>query len=403
MATNQSKKSNSKSTSKKSSTSSKKSSTPSYQKKAIKTAKKVAKKNPKAFIIIVVVILLVIGAGFAVWYFFLRKENKPQSVSDGITINFLELGNYHTGDCTFIKAGDVDILIDAGSTNESVETTIPFINQYCTDGKLEYVIATHAHDDHISGFYSTSSRTGIFDTYKIGTLIDFSMTKKDPTKETTTLGKYTNSMNARIESGDIEHHYTALECVEETNGAKKEYTINDSVTMSILDQKYYHELDKGIDENNYSVCTLFTHGSNHYLFTGDLEKEGEASLVELNHLPHCQLFKGGHHGSATSNTDTLLDVITPEVVCICCCAGNDEYAQSFPYQETIDRLAKHTDKIYVTTVTTDGHKGFKSMNGNIAFACANGIEYTVTGSNNSTILKETEWFRENRTWPEGGK
>ena len=34
-----------------------------------------------------------------------------------MSINFLELGNKYTGDCTYIKAGDTDILIDAGSRN----------------------------------------------------------------------------------------------------------------------------------------------------------------------------------------------------------------------------------------------------------------------------------------------
>ena len=175
----------------------------------------------------------------------------------------------------------------------------------------------------------------------------------------------------------------------------------DFKTKSTKKDKEGHTLD----ENNYSVCCLFTHNDqNHYLFTGDLEKEGEESLVELNPtLPHVQLFKGGHHGSKTSNTETLLSVITPEVVCICCCAGNNEYTDAidnqFPTQTAINNIAKYTEYIYVTTVTTDGEKGFTSMNGNICFKCENGKDYTVAGSNNSVILKDTEWFKSNRTWP----
>ena len=139
------------------------------------------------------------------------------------------------------------------------------------------------------------------------------------------------------------------------------------------------------------------------MFTGDLEKAGEASLVELNNLPRCALFKGGHHGSYTANTDTLLSVIKPKTVCICCCAGSDEYtdnpANMFPAQAAVDRIAKYTDKVYVTTVVSDTEPGYKSLNGNINFHCENGKEYTVTGSNNSVILKDTEWFKANRTWP----
>ena len=420
----------------------KKTSNKKVTKKAVKTATKMAKKNPKVFLIILLVIVIAAGAGFAVWFFVLRNNGgkSPTSSSSssttsevissstssssssssesshshegeynpaletpsGISINFLEFGNHNTGDCTYIKAGDFDILIDAGSKNKNVDRLKTFINQYCTDGKLEYVIATHNHEDHISGFYNEAGRTGIFYSYQIGTLIDFALTNKTSTATTTQYGKYLRDRDARLASGDIEHHYTAAECVDNENPAPKEYVITDAVKMTILDQRFYHETSG--DENNYSVCALFTHNdNNHYLFTGDLEKEGEKSLVELNTLPHCELFKGGHHGSKTSNTDALLSVITPEVVCICCCAGNDEYTSAvdnqFPTQTAINNIAKYTEYIYVTTVTTDGHTGFASMNGDICFKSEDGDNYTVAGSNNSTILKDTDWFKDNRTWP----
>jgi len=43
------------------------------------------------------------------------------------------------------------------------------------------------------------------------------------------------------------------------------------------------------------------------------------------------------------------------------------------------------------------------MNGNITFVCNKGADYYISGSNNSIILKETDWFKNNREWPEGGK
>ena len=414
----------------------KKPSSSKYQKKAVKTVTKAAKKNPKVFIIVVLVLAVLVGAGLAVYFLFLKDKIGPKSGSSepsssqvtssshnhdehydpkittpsGISINFLELGSWYTGDSTFIKAGDVDILIDAGSknTDECAKAVKDFVTRpdMCTDGKLEYVIVTHAHEDHIAGFVGTSKVPGIFESFKIGTLIDFSFTnisEKTKSGDDSLYGNYKIKRDAAIASGDIEHHYTAAQCIAESDGAKKEYTITDSVKMTILDQKYYHETNS--KENNYSVCTLFTHNNqNHYLFTGDLESGGEKSLVALNELPHCQLFKGGHHGSATSNTDALLSVIKPEVVCICCCAGSTEYtktpANQFPYQEAIDNIAKYTDQIFVTTVSTDNDKKiFAPLNGSICFKSENGKEYTVTGSNNSTILKETEWFKNNRTWP----
>ena len=394
---------------KKSSTS-KKSSSSKTTKKVVKAATKVAKKNPALFVLlIVVVIVLGVGGYFAYKYVLEPRltahgsepESSQRSIYEGETtamdINFLELGNKYTGDSTFIKAGDVDILIDAGSRQNSATTIASFVDNYCTDGILEYVIATHAHQDHIAGFVGSNSDAGILKRYKIDTLIDFSLTNAT----SAIYNNYVSLRDEKIASGDIAHHYTANDCIQGTNGAKKVYQLGEGMTMEILDQKFYRETTD--DENDYSVCALFTQANNHYLFTGDLEKKGEASLVELNNLPECELFKGGHHGSYTANTDTLLNVIKPKTICICCCAGSDEYTKTpenmFPAQLAVNRMAKWTDKIYVTTVVDDSEKGYKSLNGNINFHCAKGKEYTVTGSNNSFILKDTDWFKNNRTWP----
>ena len=96
-------------------------------------------------------------------------------VSDELQIHFLELGNKNAGDCTYIKAGDIDILIDAGSTKTSSKTIEEYVDKYCTDGILEYVIATHAHEDHIAAFVDSSSNPGIFSYYEVKTIIDFTM------------------------------------------------------------------------------------------------------------------------------------------------------------------------------------------------------------------------------------
>ena len=39
------------------------------------------------------------------------------------------------------------------------------------------------------------------------------------------------------------------------------------------------------------------------------------------------------------------------------------------------------------------------MNGNIVFSCIDGV-ITLQCSNNDTKLKDTQWFKENRTCPD---
>jgi competence protein ComEC len=311
-----------------------------------------------------------------------------------VSIHFLMLGNEYTGDCTLIKVGDTEVLIDAGSRQNSAATIVPYVNQFCTDGVLEYVIATHADQDHIAAFPSSAKIDGIFESFECKTIIDFAKTNKT----TQVYQDYVAARNAEVEAGAT--HYTALECYNQTNGAQRSYTLGEGITMNFLYQKYYEETTT--DENDYSVCMLLSEGDNHYLFTGDLEEHGEASLVEKNELPKCKLFKGGHHGSKTSSTDALLKEIQPDIVCVCCCAGSDEYKakpeNTFPTQAFVDRVAQYTKNVYVTTLANDTEIGYEPMNGNIV-VMANDGGISVRCSNNATLLKDTEWFKNNRTTP----
>ena len=382
-----------------------------------KTAKKMAKKRPVLFFIVVVIIVAIVGCcvlhrkriiTIPFLNKFIPQENELTVDSKGgaftneditfikdsdLSIHFLELGNKYTGDSTLIKVGNTEILIDAGSRQNSAGTIAPYVRQFCTDGVLEYVIATHADQDHISGFVGTAEDKGIFESFECKTIIDFPLTDKT----TKIYQSYVEKRDAEVQAGAV--HYTALDCWKNENGAKRTYTLGDGITMNFLYQKFYEE--RTTDENDYSVCMLLSQGDNHYLFTGDLEKDGEASLVQNNDLPKCVLFKAGHHGSKTSSTSALLEKIQPDIVCVCCCCGSNEYdakpENTFPTQAFIDRVSKYTDKIYVTTLATTDELGFTSMNGNIVITSNDGV-VAVRCSNNATILKDTEWFKQNRTW-----
>lgn len=314
--------------------------------------------------------------------------------SGELSVHFLELGSYYTGDCTLIDIGETEILIDAGSRKGSAATIVPYVQNYCSDGTIEYCIVTHAHQDHIAGFVGTSSAAGVFESFAFGTIIDFSM-------HNTTSQIYNDYVTARDEAvGRGAKHYTALECWNNENGASRTYEITDEITLSVLYNYYYENTSSS--ENNYSVCVLLTYGGQNFLFTGDAELEAEEYLVQYNDLPQCVLYKAGHHGSKTSSNNCLLSVIKPEIVCVCCCAGSSEYTDNndnkFPTQAFCDRVGKYTDKIYVTTMVDDDEKKtYKSMNGNIVVK-ADGKNIEVTASNNTTILKDTEWFKENRVW-----
>ncbi len=372
-----------------------------------------------AFLVAVICLVL----GFVVGFIGFSYLNPPRAsdvyVSGDLSIHFMELGNNYTGDSIYIKAGETDILVDAGSRASSVNTIGAYLSNYVTDNKLEYVIATHADQDHIAGFAGNNTYQSIFELYECETIIDFALTNKD----TVTYNNYIEQRDAEVANGAT--HYTALQCWNNADGASRTIQLSDGIELEIL-YNYFYE-NNSSDENNYSVCFMINQGDKHFLFTGDLEEEGEEYLVEYNNLPEVELYKAGHHGSKTSSNEILLSVIKPKIVCVCCCAGSVEYSgksdtseitdiseykdfmkNTFPTQDFIDRVSTYTSQVYVTTVgkvvydTTDGKykdDGFESLNGNIVVTSSkSGVE--VNCSNNNTLLKDTDWFANNRVLPQ---
>ena len=370
----------------------------------------------KLVIVIFAIISFLVGAlGGAGYYLFVYDKPASDVFAYGeIEFHFMELGNGKTGDCIYIKCGDTDILVDGGSRTSSASTIENYVKDKMSDDVIEFAVVTHADQDHIDCFAGDGTNPSLFERFEFETIIDFSLTNKKLLTDggnDTTYATYLKARDAEVAQGAV--HYTALQCWKGEDGASRSYNIGSGITFNILYNYYYEHASS--DENNYSVCFQIEQGENRYLFTGDLEKEGEEYLVEYNELGKVKLFKAGHHGSPTSSNDCLLDVIQPEICVVCCCAGSAEYTDNienmFPSQAFIDRIAKHTDKIYAPTVASiyqdgtlaNGKPNYKdsahqSLNGDIVVS-VKGDVIEVNCSNNNSILKETDWFKQYRTWP----
>lgn len=356
---------------------------------------------------------------------------------DALSFHFIEQNVPNTGDLTYIKAGENDILIDGGAAKGVAKTAKAYIDQYVTDGKLEYVFVTHAHEDHIAGLVGVSDkskpggRDGLLYSYKIDNIVDFSYFSsnkvtvdnspshtltEDESKKTSQIYKDYRDARAYAISGGAAHH-VAKELTTKGNNWKVD--LGKGLSVTLLYQFYYdhtradtkelnpsYSLSNFSDQNDCSLGLLFRQGEKQFLFTGDMEEYAEASLAESNpELGKVSLFKAGHHGSPTANTAKLLSKIQPEAVVACCCAGNTEYGQTtkettFPGQAVIDRVAPYTDRFYVTTEGSYTDKKYhKPLNGNIVFSYDENGNETVTCSDSGSLLKDTPWFKENRTSP----
>lgn len=370
--------------------------------KAKSKVKRKAKGRPVLSFFLVFVIVLV-----SVGYFIYNGYFKPATVTtEGeLSFHFINLGNKNAGDCIYVKAGENDILIDAGSKANSINSITSYLDKYVTDKKLEYVIATHGHEDHIACFGIENG--SIFDLYECEVIIDF-----PKTNVTSKLyERYVKELNDEVEKGA--KHFTALECYNQSKeGALREYKLSEdgSIKMEILYNYYYDNSTS--NENDNSVCVMFYHGERKYLFTGDLEKEGEERLVQKYNFGQVELYKAGHHGSNTSSCESLLREIKPKICVACCCAGNVEYTQNlentFPSQAFINRISAYTDKVYVPVTTEirfnessgkyESYGELQLMNGNIV-VYSNNQGVNVKCSGNDVLLKDTDWFKKYRTCP----
>ena len=97
--------------------------------------------------------------------------------------------------------------------------------------------------------------------------------------------------------------------------------------------------------NELGLTVLAAVGSAGVLITGDMEEEGELRLVETEALPDVAVLVAGHHGSKTSNTQLLLEAVTPDLALISV-GLNNKYGH--PSYDTLVRLDGIGAKIYRT-------------------------------------------------------
>lgn len=254
-----------------------------------------------------------------------------KSVAEGeAQVHFIDVGQ---GDCTLIISGEDSLLIDTGE-KENAEKICQYMKKHGVDS-LDYMLLTHAHSDHMGG------ASEIIKSIDVENVILPRMT--DDMTPTTKF--YEKFLDAVAEKG---MKMTAAEV-----GAK--YEIGHCSLELIAPVKDYDDL------NNYSVSAVLSHGDNTFLFTGDVEKKAEKDILENGGFSDIDVYSAAHHGSSTSNSKDVLEVIDPEYIVISCGADN---SYGHPHDEILKRFGKYTDEIYRTdlngtVVFTSSEDGFE--------------------------------------------
>ena len=248
----------------------------------------------------------------------LFNQNNNQNQNDYINTNnnllkvhYLDVGQ---GDSIFIELPNNEtILIDAAESYQS-ENIINYLKNLNYQ-KIDYVIGTHPHTDHIGGLKN------IINTFEIGKIYMPKVVSTTKTYESLLMA--IKDKNLKI------------------NTAKAGTSIidTDALKINILapNNSTYTEL------NNYSVVTKITYGTTKFLFMGDAEKLSENEIKEN---VTADVIKIGHHGSNTSSSIDFIKKVNAKYGIISV-GLNNKY--NLPKEETITNWENSGTKIYLTS------------------------------------------------------
>ena len=287
------------------------------------------KKNVKKIINIIILVLLILGT-----YYYEDIENYiingklERNISNVVNenINNLEISYLDVGqaDCILIRKNNRNILIDAGNNEDGDK----LVNYFKENGikKFDYVIGTHAHEDHIGGMNK------IIDNFKIN---HFYM--PDVVTTTKTFEDVLNS----LEKNKVKFETPKIDSTFKVDDLK--FTV-----LSITNNKE--------DLNDTSIVLKLTYENTSYLFMGDASSNIENNILDKD--IESNVLKVGHHGSGYSSSAKFIKKVNPDYAIISV-GKNNSY--NHPKNVVIKKLERigstiyRTDKQGTIKVISDGN------------------------------------------------
>jgi len=249
------------------------------------------KRRLSALLLAIALLLSLAACDFS-WLF-----DPSPAPTDGLTVHFIDVGQ---GDCELIEAQGHFMLIDGGERG-SEEKIIKYLRRQGVE-KLDYVISTHPHSDHMGGL-----AYGVLEAFPVGTVIAPRFSPEN-TPTTQTYEKFLDAVTELTKNGTAAKYARPGDV----------YSLGEAAITILGPLK-----EDGRNYNNDSVIVRVECKNSAALFMGDAEKSVETALLkEYGAGLRADLLKAGHHGSKTSSNEDFLSMVRPADIVITCGVGN---------------------------------------------------------------------------------
>ncbi len=242
------------------------------------------------------------------------------SLSKNLKLTFIDVGQ---GESTLVEfPGKRKMLIDGGGFPEGAfdvgESVVSSFLWRKGIKKIDYLVLTHAHPDHLNGLKAVSKNFKISEFWESFSPLD----NED----------YTEFKKMLPESAAIQRLF---------RGASRQ---EGRVKIEVLHPEQKELTVSGI-RNDDSLVLKITSGQISFLLPGDIGSPVEKDIIEKFPGIRCQVLKSPHHGSRTSSSVDFLRHIAPRIVVISVGAGN---VYGFPDKEVLERYERIGAKVYRT-------------------------------------------------------
>ncbi len=240
-----------------------------------------------------------------------------------LRVHVLDVGQ---GDSTFVELPDGSTLLIDGGEKEYGQIVTEYIKALGYQ-KVDYVVGSHPHTDHIGGLAT------VINAFDIGKIY---MPKKAAT---------TNTFENLLKT--IQKKGLSLQTAKAGVVLMK----TEDTAVELLGPV---QSDYGDEMNLYSAIVKITYGSQRFLIMGDAETENEKEISGVE----AEFIRVGHHGSNTSSSEAFVRKVDAEYAVVSVGEGN---SYGLPKDHIIARWQNagatvyRTDEVGTVIAYCDGH------------------------------------------------